>query len=150
MPGISNNYPFFLFPPPSPSLFPFVPAKRHSFASHSDISDSPSLSSDTVLRRRNRRRRLSIVTQRDKLQIDIYSNYRDAQRRSLRLRRVSFRLSSALCRLVTPSLPFFLPSSFCVSSRRRRIIAREPEFHFALIERSAAPVSVVRRTTNLP
>lgn len=78
--------PFFSPPLFFPSLCPWL-AKRHSLASHSDSHRShPALSFVC----RDRRRRLSIVgvspsPKRRTLQFDIYSNYRDVQRRSLRL-----------------------------------------------------------------
>lgn len=78
---------------------------------------------------------------------------------SFRVPASRFRPSSAL-RQPIPSLP----TPPCLSSFRRVVVvvfglSREPEFHFALIERRAAPsrarerasvdVSVVRRTANL-
>jgi hypothetical protein len=117
----------FSFPSLSLSLsFPLSPlAKRHSFASHSDISDSPSFSSGAVLRPRDRRRRLSIVSVPPRRAVTgrrtpiryILQLSRRAQRRSFRLRRASFRASasrfrpsSALCRLGSLS-PFSLFAS---------------------------------------
>lgn len=167
MSRISNDYPFFLFFPffLFLSLFSLVSlspvAKCHSFASHSDSRRShPALSSvfeiDAVTCRSSAYRRhrttssISIYTP-----IIVTSIAQTSTRFSPRPGISCFRPSPLLFRdsdslalslsdsffLLLLSLSFYPPSFhsslFFISSRRRRIITREPEFHFALIERSA-------------
>lgn len=127
----------------------------------------PSFSSGTVLRCRDRRRRLSIVSvsPNDGLQLSRYSTSIAQTSAHFFPRHLDISVSSsALCWSDFLSSPFlsafsFLPTppSVSVSSRHRRIITRKPEFYFTLIERSArrranasTDVSVVRRTTSLP
>lgn len=75
---------------------------------------------------------------------------------SFRILTSRFRPSSALCWsdfLFLLSLYFFLsfyPPSFSISSRHRQIITREPEFHFALIERSARRCAGRMRASTFP
>lgn len=152
---------------PNVSLVPPASLSSGTVSRRSGISTPPELTTQQLVDRRAR----VIVTPTATNANSIYPTYRDARRRSLlfaspasRFRTLS--APSSINFLPSPSLlshhpPLFstLPPShrfFCLclpSFRcpRRRIITREPEFHFALIERRAGfasvDVPVVRRTS---
>lgn len=174
MPGISNDYPFFFSFTLFLSLFSLCPRSlnvirsRHIRTFRIPRRSHPALSFDAEIDAVACRSFSVPPSLNDELQFDIYFNYRDA----LNVDRSDFgaflsaprHLVSALHQLSAgsaPSLSFFsLPlrsflsfssSSFSVSSRRRRrIITRKPEFHFALIERSARRCAERTRAPTFP
>lgn len=140
--------------------FPSLSSVALSFVAGGDSTPGD----DDAAACRSRRARVLVVTDGDERANSIYPTCRDAQCRSPRRHLVSGPSSATFTdQLPSSSSPlrFFLPSfvsvflCLCLSSfrrrrRRRRIITREPEFHFALIERRAPRGRTGRRGSRVP